>query len=145
MRKQNSHNTHTHTGTYMCMHMHMCTHTHTPHTGTCRDGHRQASARHTHSCPYKPPPIQVVSSHQPHPPGSPLQQSLLLRSGGDLGWGPGSLSLLAWCLPQRIYPLWTSVSLVTKVEIIIIITRTLVLERGCMASQAGSRCSVKAH
>ena len=50
-----------------------------------------------------------------------------------------ALSLLAWCLPQRVYLFRTSV------EIIVIITRTLVLERGRVASQAGSGCSVKAH
>ena len=128
--------THTHEGTYMCLHIYVC---------VCTSSIRAHAQLVTGSSPYKPLPIQVVRAHQAHPPGrTPSSRHHHCSEGGENWAALLAVSLLAWCLPQRVYPFWTPVSLITKAEIIVIITRTLVLKRGRVTSQASSGCSVKA-
>lgn len=125
---------HRHTDTWRDIHMcaHICVCVHLSHMGTRIVGHRLLSLQTTANpsgqfspappTRMDPPPLVIITAQMWGRPGLP-------------SW----LSLLAWCLPQRVYLFQTSV------EIIVVVTRTLVLERGRVASQAGSGCSVKAH
>lgn len=122
----------THTHTHTCAHM--CAQTHT-HPGMNMQGIRiPLPMNHPHTKKPKgqlsPPP-----RGRPPPAASPAQ-----KLGAT--WA-GVLALPASSVPStKDLPLWTSVSVLTTLEILIILTTPLLLERGHMGSQAGSRCSV---
>ena len=128
--------THTHGRTYMYVHIYVC---------VCTSPIRAHAQLVTGSSPYKLLPVQVVGAHQPHPPGcTPSSSRHHCSEGGDLGCPPGCASASLVPSTKGLHFLDLSLPHSPKAEIIVIITRTLVLERGRVASQAGSGCSVKA-